>query len=425
MNIFFQKKKRIVSVTVMICLALLFSSCGKNEKTPPFSMEIETKSDIQTNNEDQGTTDLSTYETSVNQLPFDIVMQEIRNNAESEKYLIDDNVINYITEMYENGAVGPYEIYRKMVEEGVLRKAPPTGIVIVRYEPGKMVNNTPHGSVENTSTVQINQIDPETGDVKPYRKFSTVETMSCTIDFYGSDKIVIRSRFNEDFTKLTATKRLTDITHHIGWIDEGGYFTDVSEMIQPNTDFGDVVDHALPSFWGNYIYYIDRAKRTVNRVPLDNLTYEAVEIMATDIILPSIGYVYQICPDGSLSSDARVYYDETMSSAADLSTLGDWISSDSYIGIDNGLICLFEKNESEFVKTADLIPERVGRKNRNPVVSPDREKVAFISVLNGEEGLFTVSIKGGEPQKVQTDYNFEVNPQNYPNRPKNYIMAWE
>ena len=66
MNIFFQKKKRIVTVTVMICLALLFSSCGKNEKTPPFSMEIETKSDIQTNNEDQGTTDLSTYETSVN-----------------------------------------------------------------------------------------------------------------------------------------------------------------------------------------------------------------------------------------------------------------------------------------------------------------------------------------------------------------------
>lgn len=59
-----------------------------------------------------------------------------------------------------------------------------------------------------------------------------------------------------------------------------------------------------------------------------------------------------------------------------------------------------------------LTPDIKGRECRNAVVSPDKSEVAFLSSLTtGTDTnyyLFTIPVDGGNPVKVQTDYQFNL-----------------
>ena len=51
-------------------------------------------------------------------------------------------------------------------------------------------------------------------------------------------------------------------------------------------------------------------------------------------------------------------------------------------------------------------PYLAQQSNLVPVLSPDGDKVAFISSVNGKNELFVVDASCGEPKKIDTDYNF-------------------
>lgn len=280
-------------------------------------------------------------------------------------------------------------------------------------------------------TVTLDIIDPKTGEVSNKKTFSSKETHSCSAGFYGglfgtysisSNTTVSRSYFNSDFTKMIATLTMEDGSVHIGWIDENGTFTDVSGKISVSGDFSGLINHSDPRFWGNYLYFEDFTNETVQmkRVPLDNLTSDAVEILVEDVDWKGAG-VYPYA-DGSIHDEANAlheYYDESMTYAANTNFFNDWISESECVGTEDGMIYKYNlagEYEHEFLdwysEATPLVPEIKGRQNWNAVVSPECDKVAFLSKLTNATGteqntmLYIVSVDGGEPVKVPTTYDF-------------------
>ena len=136
----------------------------------------------------------------------------------------------------------------------------------------------------------------------------------------------------------------------------------------------------------------------------------------------SLPYTINILDDGSVSNSIYFYdyYMEDGKYAAPLSVVGGWITDKECIGGKEGMIYRFHLNEdqSDLIfnwedERLPLIPSVRERKNWNPVLSPEGERVAFLSALEtGDKAvkLFTVSVDGGEPEKVETSYFF---PENY------------
>lgn len=301
------------------------------------------------------------------------------------------------------------------------------GIVVMKANFGSRYTYNSTGTFKFVPfTVTLDIINPETGEVSALKTFSSEETHSCSAGFYGglfgtysisSNTTATKRYFNSDFTKMVATLTLEDGSVHIGWIDENGRFTDVSGKISASNDFGGLIDHQYPRFWSDYLYFEDFTSETVQikRVPLNNLTPDAVEILIEDVkwkgVYPNV--------DGSIrDSDSALceYYNESMTYAANTNDFNDWISESEYVGTDKGMIYKYNlagepaKTYEWYSEKTALVPEVKGRENWNAVVSPECNKVAFLSKLTSgtkqETMLYIVPIEGGDPIKVNTTYDF-------------------
>lgn len=294
---------------------------------------------------------------------------------------------------------------------------------MVKVEPGETRNWDSTGTYAMTTfTVNLDSIDPNTGAVRHLKTFSSKDTHSCSsaLDGMKSTKRRALMDFSADFSKMAAILTLEDGSEHVGWIDENGIFTDVSQKVTPDAgDFGALTKHANPCFGpNNYFYFRDNtdSDSLIKRVSLDNLTPSAVETMAK-----GNNFIYPL-PDGNISSYCWDYYDETMTYPArwDYDFMTDWISSNECVGKHrtqdkdmiykytlSGVEDIFDKWYSELTP---LVPSIKGRTNWNPIVSPDKSKVAFLSKLTtGTDQLpylYIVPINGGNPVKVVTDYAF-------------------
>ena len=271
-------------------------------------------------------------------------------------------------------------------------------------------------------TITLDVIDPDTGGVTHLRTFSNENTRSCES---WSDYGDYLSKYSSDLTKLAAIHILDNGESHVGWIDENGIFTDVTEIITPKSDFGALTKHDEAWFGpDDYFYFRDQTESTksIKRVPLNNLMQSEVEIMYEGEKNTSM------LPDGSIieiGASGYSYYDSSMAYPAG-SEFSDWVSENECVGVKTvdrgvfssgrGIICRYLLNGNKdpydwYEERTEIIPNIEGRDSRNPIVSPDSSTVAFISGLlsNGAEtsyDLFLVPLDGGEPTKVPTNYTF-------------------
>ena len=125
-------------------------------------------------------------------------------------------------------------------------------------------------------------------------------------------------------------------------------------------------------------------------------------------------------PDGTVGEYVSdwYYYDESMEYPAASGDFNDWISPFECVGIDDNMIYKYILNGDDsrpfgsdwYSDKTELIPDIDGRKNMNPVVSPDGTKVAFLSALttgtDESPYLYIVPVDGGNPIKISTDYIF-------------------
>lgn len=430
-----------IAVLFGVMMMFLFSACGSSGDNSALDA-----------NEEEGTADFVVAEPDAPELSIDIdqeevsvaepavpeptldeVIEDVLNYAESEGMVVADSIKDIIEEMYYVEGPDALNIFNKLCDAGEIAFAPimPEGIIVLSYTypvySSYYIWKSTGTFKCTTFTINLDCINPDTGEVQHLRTFSSEDTHSCSLakNGLGRNAVLSRMHFNSDFTQLTATLTLEDGSVHVGWIDESGKFTDVSAKITVDADdFSALTNHTNPCFGpGGYFYFRDATKSDVQdkRVPLDNLTASAVETVVDDVNT-WWNEILNPLPDGTIGNknieNAWYYYDESMEYPASGLYFDDWISPFECAGIDDNMIYKYTlsgddysyMNSDWYSDRTELIPDIEGRKNMAPVVSPDGTKVAFLSVLttgtDESPYLYTVPVDGGNPVKVSTDYIF-------------------
>lgn len=285
-------------------------------------------------------------------------------------------------------------------------------------------------------TVSIDLID-EDGNVTNVRKFTNEKTKSCNLaDLGGFSVQRLYQKFNSDLTKLVAKKELDNGEMHVGWIDLNGKFTDVSALVTEINDFSPLTIHETTGFGpDNYFYFADCSEdgadkyspnRVMKRVPIDNLVPEAVEVVLDKY---SYNNAY-IAPDGSIDFSYQ-YFDATLSCPVSTIYSYDWLDVDTAVYAYTAhpqnpvVISTYDgtKNLRNVIDEIVIVDEVSGRLNTTPVFSPDKSRVAFLSGLTTEKGgtssLYYVSVEGGTPTKINTNFLFGT-----PNNNRIFLMDW-
>lgn len=432
-----RQKSFIILIIAAVC-TLAITGCGSDSAAVYEEYPTETGT-IETDEITQGKSDSSDIEESQMTIgdtvpTLDEIMEEVLYYADNEGMAGDALVINtMITTMYEEGYYDSFDIFNILCAEGYLSLAPvvPNGIIVLSLTSGSRCTWNSTGTYALTPfTLNLDCIDPDTGDVQHLRTFSSEDTHSCSMAFngLGANAVQTRMHFNSDLTQVTATLTLEDGSVHVGWINENGYFTDVSEKVTAEAgDFGALTNHTNPCFGpGEYFYFRDSTNSNVQikRVPLGNLTVSAVEIMIDNAYWNGIDL--SPYPDGTIEDTEKnwYYYDENMIYPALGGLWGsfrEWISPSECVAVKNNMIYKYSLSGNSQVSIAAnewysdetaLTPEINGRESWNPVTSPDASKVAFLSRLttgtDTSPYLYVVSADGGEPVKVSTDYSFDA-----------------
>ncbi len=421
--------RKIICMAISLALMFLLAACGGSGDSAPSSNQVQ-----------EPATQPSEATTSESEEPspsLEEIMYDVSQYAENEEMQISEDAMSVISDMYDAGTTDAYSIFEYLCLNGLCTSKSLTtdGIIVAKISFGqqRIWNNT--GTFHSTPfTLCLDFIDPETGDVNNFKTFSSMETHSCSPGFYGmlgtvsisSNTSVSRRYFNSDFTKMIATLTMEDGAIHVGWIDENGQFTDVSARISHSSEFGGIISHQEPCFFDDYLYFMDFTNDDVQikRVPVGSLSESSVEVLVDDVSWKGVGiYPY---PDGTVvdsSSAMQEFSDVSMTYVANSNFFNDWISASEFVGSDDGMIYKYilspkdtYRNLAWYDDRMALVPEIKGRTNWGAVVSPDGNRVAFLSKLtNGTDtstSLFIVSIDGGEPTKVNTTYDLN-NSNNY------------
>lgn len=447
------KQKIVILMIILNMMALTLIGCG--DKQNPVQIDEASAAPAvpaadfyegQTNDDDDimAAADIEDFpeEDEILKPELDEVIEDVFNYAESEgmEAVIDEDIIKELIEANYNdetlddmvyyGEGYSYFIYDVLKSLAVFSPVPiaPEGIIVLSYTVPTYSSSYSWKSTGTfkcqTFTINLDCINPDTGEVQHLRTFSSEDTHSCSLakNGLGYNTVLSRMHFNSDLTQLTATLTLEDGSVHVGWIDESGEFTDVSAKIASDAgDFSAMTNHTNPCFGlGGYFYFRDATNSDVQakRVPLDNLTASAVEIVAYNVNNCVVDRILEPLPDGTMGNSTWYYYDESMEYPAKGRYFGDWISPFECVGIDGDMIYKYTLSGGDhnyfgddwYSDKAELIPDIEGRRNMNPVVSPDRTKVAFLSALttgtDESPYLYIVPVEGGNPVKISTDYIF-------------------
>lgn len=422
--------KKLAAAMLAVMMVLSLVACGSSGDSAPNSNQAQAPATPPP----AETTAPATEEPTPS---LDEIMFDVLQYAENEDMQISEDAMTVISDMYDAGTTDVYSIFEYLCSSGLCTSKSSTadGIIVAKISFGQQRKWKSTGTFHSTPfTLCLDFIDPETGNVNNFKTFSSMETHSCSPGFYGmlgavsisSNTSVSRRYFNSDFTKMIATLTMEDGAIHVGWIDENGQFTDVSAKISHSSEFGGIISHQKPCFFDDYLYFMDFTNDDVQikRVPVGSLSESSVEVLVDDVDWKGVGiYPY---PDGTVvdsSSAMQEFSDASMTYVANSNFFNDWISASEFVGADDGMIykyILSPKDTYGYINWYDkkiaLVPEIKGRTNWGAVVSPDGKKVAFLSKLTSgtdtSTSLFTVSIDGGEPTKVNTTYDLN-NSNNY------------
>lgn len=422
------------TISAILTLLLLFSMTACNQTatvSPPATSTLPAADGVPA--EDVHSTDNS----SSAPISVDEMLQEVYRFAEEENLQLIAGAEDAVREQYAQGDTDSRSVFDFLRSNGYCEAKPVEGIYVlnVRLEQSS-------GLFDALFTVNIDVINPETGAVQNFRTFSSAVTRSCTDGIYLGASRSMRMSFDEEFTRMAAIHNISvDGIHaavsHVGWIDESGNFTDVSQMVAPESnDFSAVTNHRHPFFGQDgYFYFQDMTNQKSNsgpvkRVPINNLTPNAVEIFRED--WSDLHGNDSLIVNGFTYGSTCEYYDESM--AYPSYNADDWISPNECVGVDHDRIYKFilsgKKDYWEWTsEQIPLVPDIVGRISRNPIVSSDVSQVAFLSRLttgaDTNTYLFTVPVDGGEPRKVPTDYKFSLNHENWIDVGfRTYLFKW-
>lgn len=392
---------------------------------------------------------------------LDEVIEAVFNYAESEGMVVAGQIADIkekIKTLYIAEGHDAFNIFQLLCDEGefVAVSAEPQGILVLRYISEEPFSTKGEWKYEKSSafTIKIDSINPDKGSVQNLRTFPIAgDNVKCCMSDNGLGKNVSQALalFNSDLTQMAVTKIMEDGSEHAGWIDEKGNYTDVSKMVTADAgDFGGITKHGSPCFTpDNCFCFADFTGSTIQikKVPLENLTESAVEIVASEFSY--LDYISPL-PNGTIDVDSVVslnysYYNEEMTFPARSGFFYDWISENQCVGVEKNMIYkyILSGNKDDGIRASwynekiELIPEIKGRENWNPVVSPGADRVAFLSkLIEGTDQstyLYIVPTEGGNPVKVSVDYLFtndmiyrgngqECRPHTYP---MFTLMAWE
>lgn len=428
-------KQRFLCIAIVLVMILGVCGCGSSSDSAladPAPAEEEATAAIAVSEAQND----SYSETEVYEVEDTYTVDELVMMIESGELSLDDIYMQVANGKINESEDILYEVESIVAEFEAEKARNASGIVVAKIVLGQQRTWNSTGTFHSTPfTLYLDVINPDTGDVSNFKTFSSMETYSCSPGCYsgmfgsigiGSNTSVTRNYFNSDFTKMIATLTMEDGAIHVGWIDENGQFTDVSAKVSHSSEFSGLINHQKPCFYNDYLYFMDFTNDDVQikRVPIDSLSEASVEILVDNVTWKGVGiYPY---PDGSVVDNANAmqeFSDESMNYVANSNFFNDWISTTEFVGTDDYMIykyVLGDKDSYEYLAWYDdrtaLVPEVKNRRNWNAVVSPDGDKVAFLSMLtegtNTSTSLFIVSINGGEPIKVNTSYDLS-NPNDY------------
>lgn len=424
-------KQRFLCIAVVLVMILGVCGCGNSSDVAP--AEEEAAADIAVSE----TQNDSYRDSEVYEVEDTYTVDELVLMIKSGELSLDDVYMQIANGEINESEDILYEVENIIAEFEAEKARNASGIVVAKIVLGQQRTWNSTGTFHSTPfTLYLDVINPDTGDVSNFKTFSSMETHSCSAGCYGmlgmigigSNTSVTRNYFNSDFTKMIATLTMEDGAIHVGWIDENGQFTDVSAKISHSSGFSGLTNHQKPCFYNDYLYFMDFTDDNVQikRVPIDSLSEASVDILVDDVSWKGVGiYPY---PDGSVVDNANAmqeFSDASMNYVANSNFFNDWISTTECVGTDDDIIykyVLGDKDSYEYfdwyAERIALVPEVKNRKNWNAVVSPDGDRVAFLSKMTGgtdtSTSLFIVSINGGEPTKVNTSYNLS-NPNDYSN----------
>lgn len=426
------KQRFLCIAIVLVILVMILGACGGGSSSSSVSIDSASaeEGETRTSNAALETQDNSYSETEVYEVEDTYTADELVMMIESGELSLDDVYMQVANGEISESEDILYEVANIVAEFEAEKARNTSGIVVAKIVVDRWRTWNSTGTLHSQPfTLYLDVINPDTGDVSNFRTFSSMETHSCSLGHYGnfgSNTSVTRKYFNSDFTKMVATLTMEDGAVHVGWIDENGNFTDVSEKVSHSSEFGGLISHEQPYIYHDYFYFIDftEERGQVKRVPIDSLSEASVEVLEDDGVY-SHEYLY-IYPDGSADTNnfgMWEFSDESMMYAALGNIFNDWISTTECVGtehfIDDMIYKYVVKPKDNFnnwySEKIALVPEIKSRDNWNAVVSPEGERIAFLSKLNSgtdhSTSLFIVSINGGEPTKVNTSYDLG-NPDN-------------
>lgn len=265
-------------------------------------------------------------------------------------------------------------------------------------------------AVPSDNTLELGTIDTETGEYSKITWFKFSDNMiNDSVSISLSDKtlclFLIRAKyygvsiFSDDLEKIACTLQFPSGETHAGWLNlsktEGKNisYVDVTEKLgeQSGSSFSETtVNYYGIGFSedGNFIYsdssiYYPKDDASYFSAPMENLNKD---------------YVTQV----SLQSP------EVLASGSGI----DWENLSSFV--DDRTIVLTEETGRSLKKynvvfyntdtgeKSSIIPEVEERNNYCGVVSPDKTKLAFISMVGAESRLFVTTLDGGEPLELTT-----------------------
>jgi hypothetical protein len=245
-------------------------------------------------------------------------------------------------------------------------------------------------TLEDPANVVIGLIDPSTGSYSRYVSFSVA---SGGVPTFGGLHAGGDNELSPDMKRYGVGKTINNLSK-AGWVDEHGNFTDVTTDIQPASDFGGAPRVGAPIGFdidGAFYYSENDAGNTnlvVYKLPPGQTT-GAQEIMRKQ----------NAADMGFVERDGTGHFGASVSACAGS---GQWLNPSEYVTSTGSQIVrvpVAASSSSNCTGSANnnLLPETNTSVVQNPVVSPDKQRVAFVRNL---EQIYIVPSSGGVPVKI-------------------------
>lgn len=274
--------------------------------------------------------------------------------------------------------------------------------------------------IPSSSSAEVDGIDPASGASHIIASFTSPDS-SVWIDpgIVGSTfgaAPMRRAMFSPDLHRVTAVKKLSD-GNHVGWLDTTGKFTDVTASSSASSSgFTTVTADDTPMFGADGTFYFARREAggntegqpTIMKVPAGS-TGPATEVKR---LTYNEGVAYFVNPDGTLVGvpAAGGTFQENGGGVGGY-VVEDWLSPTEYLAVGPGKNAVYRvmgkpRAQADLLDSPTSGTALIPTTNRtvyDPVASPDKARVAFLSTAPGSTAVevYTVgSAGGGSPQKV-------------------------